>query len=41
MYLPLNEGGTSYLFEKFNWKFGINFLEIVTKIICEFVKLAK
>ena len=29
--------GSSYLFEKFNWKFRINFLEIVAKSINEFL----
>ena len=37
MYLPLNKG-SSYLSEKFNWKFKINIRERVTKGICEFLK---
>ena len=37
--LKLNKA-PSWLFEKFNWKFRINFREFITKSTCEFLKLA-
>ena len=37
--LKLNKA-PSCLFEKFNWKFRINFREFITKSTCEFLKLA-
>ena len=34
---PLLNKGPAYLLEKFKWKFRINFGEIVSKSICEFL----
>ena len=40
IYLLINEE-PSYLFEKFIWKFIINFCEMATKSICKFSRLVK